>query len=100
MEHHCLRRAFLVQHPQQILIGFAIVNHQRLTETLRQIDVPPETVDLLLDRGAPFELAWPVEIQPGLPTATTRGSDANRSISALVSASRTFALVGWIATAA
>ncbi|GAB6920004.1 hypothetical protein TSUKUMMB_24200 [Rhodococcus sp. no. 34] len=29
--------------------------------------MPPETVDLLLDGGAPFELAWPVEIQPGLP---------------------------------
>ena len=67
MEDHGLRRAFLVQHPQQILIGFAIVNHQRLTETLRQIDVPPETVDLLLDGGAPLELAGPVEVEPRLP---------------------------------
>ena len=46
MEHDPLRRSLLAQHPQDIGVRIAIVNHERQSGPLGQVDMPAEVLFL------------------------------------------------------
>ena len=62
MHHPPLRRALLVEHPQDVVVGVAVVDDQRLVEPLGQVDVRAERLVL---RG-PAVLAGAEVVEPGL----------------------------------
>ena len=63
VHHPPLGRALLVEHPQHVVVGVAVVDHQGLVEPLGQVDVPAER---LLLHGPPL-LAGAEGVEPGLP---------------------------------
>ncbi len=67
MEDHLLGCTFVVQDAQQVGVGLAVVDHQRLAEPFREIDVPAEALFLFGRLGAPVELPRPIEVEAGLP---------------------------------
>ena len=80
MHHPALRGALLVEHPQHLVVGVAVVDDQGLVEPLGQVDVPAERLHL----RRPAVLAGAEVVEPGLPDRAhaRRAAPASRSISA------------------
>ncbi len=63
VQHRVLGRALLLEDPQHVVVGVAVVDLQREPEPLGEVDVPAEG---LLLRRHPFR-AGPEVVEPGLP---------------------------------
>ena len=66
MQDDGLRCALRPQYVQDLAVGVAVVDHQRLVQAFCQLDVPCECLPLDRRIGATLEAARPVEVQPGL----------------------------------
>ena len=66
MHDHGVGSALISQNVQHIAVGFAVVDHQRLADALREPDVPAEGFVLNLGRRAVVGPGGPIVIETGL----------------------------------
>ena len=67
MQDHGIRLAGTRQFPHEVLVRFAVVDHQRLAEGLGEFDVPVQRLDLRVLVRRALVLVQPVPVEAALP---------------------------------